>query len=412
MMYWALLLAGSALTGLSVSSLLLRKPAPVKTAVMVLAILVAFYQIEFALWFLGIDLGDRLGMHFARLLKQGMQVDLRTPVQVIMDMRGHGVRPVPLLSPSETLHGGIVTTVFPLAGVSRAVTVLCNENGHYVTYTSDEHGFRNPQGLWGQGHPLNTAVMGDSFANGGCVQDGEELASHVRKRFPATINLGIGGTGPLIQLAIMREYLPYLRPRLVLWFYYENDLGDLETELGNSFLRQYLDPRFSQDLIHRQGEVDSYLTDLIEDHLRRSHARPPAKQSPAARALLLARVRRLMASPFERPPAPAPVIAETYAQIVGIANKLVTTQGGKLHLIYLPDWVRMNRSADDPHYRQKERVLAAAAQSKLPVIDVHATFRAYPAPASRFFEYPGSHYNARGYQVAAEYVLERIENNR
>ena len=39
--------------------------------------------------------------------------------------------------------------LLPLGGISRTETVLCNRyTPHYVTYHSDEHGFRNPPGVW------------------------------------------------------------------------------------------------------------------------------------------------------------------------------------------------------------------------------------------------------------------------
>ena len=38
------------------------------------------------------------------------------------------------------------------------------------------------------------------------------------------INLGKGGNGPILEYAALKEYGEPLRPRIVLWFYFENDL--------------------------------------------------------------------------------------------------------------------------------------------------------------------------------------------
>ena len=41
------------------------------------------------------------------------------------------------------------------------------------------------------------------------------------------INLGVGGFGPLLELAALTEYLTPLKPPVVLWVFFEgNDLTD------------------------------------------------------------------------------------------------------------------------------------------------------------------------------------------
>ena len=60
----------------------------------------------------------------------------------------------------------------------------------------------------------------------------------IRDRHPGTVNLGIGGNGPLMMLAGLKEYLAALRPRVVLWFYFEgNDVTkDLFRERRSALL--------------------------------------------------------------------------------------------------------------------------------------------------------------------------------
>ena len=54
-----------------------------------------------------------------------------------------------------------------------------------------------------------------------------------------------------------------------------------------------------------------------------------------------------------------------------------------------------------------ERVMATVATLELPVIDVARAFSSQPDPLT-LFQYPGSHYNARGYRVAAEAVRDGL----
>jgi hypothetical protein len=88
-----------------------------------------------------------------------------------------------------------------------------NENGPCTIYDNDEHGFHNPRGIWKRDH-INIAAFGDSFTHGACVPSGRNFVALIRQHFPATLNLGIGRNGPLLELASLKEYLPHLKPQL------------------------------------------------------------------------------------------------------------------------------------------------------------------------------------------------------
>src|SRR5262249_55402503 len=142
-------------------------------------------------------------------------------------------------------------------------TLLCNESGSYVSYESDEHGFNNPRGLWTQGS-VKIVALGDSFTHGYCVADDKNFIALVRRVHPGTVNLGMAGDGPLLMLATFREYVRVVKPRVVLWFYFEgNDLADLVHERTSTILTRYLEDGFSQNLIDRQIEIDKALSDDI-----------------------------------------------------------------------------------------------------------------------------------------------------
>ena len=62
--------------------------------------------------------------------------------------------------------------------------------------------------------------MGDSIVHGYHVNEGNDIASHMRKLGHNTINLGQGGNGPIQNLAILREYTNHLSPNVIFWFFY------------------------------------------------------------------------------------------------------------------------------------------------------------------------------------------------
>ena len=82
--------------------------------------------------------------------------------------------------------------------------------------------------------------IGDSFTSGYCLQDSLSFMSLIKKEYPLTINLGVTGTGPLHQLAILKEYVESLKPKVVLWNFFEgNDLQELAIEQDNIILKKY-----------------------------------------------------------------------------------------------------------------------------------------------------------------------------
>ena len=134
----------------------------------------------------------------------------------------------------------------------------------YVTYESDEHGFHNPKGMWKSGR-IGVAVLGDSFAQGYCVPSDKSFVALIRNAYPATLNLGMAGNGPLLMLATLKEYLPLYRPKIVLWFYFEgNDLNDLQTEKKSDILMRYLKDDFNQGVLAAQNDIDQSLMNDIE----------------------------------------------------------------------------------------------------------------------------------------------------
>lgn len=82
----------------------------------------------------------------------------------------------------------------------------------------------------------------------------------------------MAGAGPLMDLAMLKEYGALKKPEIVLWFYSEqNDLGrDLPREMENPILLNYLrEPDFSQGLIDRQKEIDNSLIQVFENQFRK-----------------------------------------------------------------------------------------------------------------------------------------------
>src|SRR4029453_10312491 len=278
LLLFSLPVALAAVAGLLFSSLLLpprRKPLIVVLAVVAI---IGVYATDFLLgsaspawsgapmW--NFDRSSpRARQEVAALARSfGVEIDSRDRDERLQAFKSRGVDAVPALMLADILtsdrslrtwHSGDGQEMLPLGGISGAFTVLCNEAGPFVTYTSDEHGFRNPSGNVTSTR-AGLAALGQSLTQGYCVSDGTAFVDLLRPQYPITLNLGMSGQSSLLQLAAIKEYLQALRPRNVLWFYTEGiDLPDLYEESTQPWLMRYLGPTFTQKLVNRQSEMDT-----------------------------------------------------------------------------------------------------------------------------------------------------------
>ena len=158
---------------------------------------------------------------------------------------------------------------FSAGGISNSLTILCNESGKWSIYNSDRYGFNNPNEEWDE-IKFDYLIIGDSFAHGGCVDEGQDITSYMRELSGNVgINLGYVGNGPLANLATLKEYKDYLNPKKIFWLHYEgNDLYNLKKEMEMKLLKKYLQDNFNLDLINKQSMIDKGVRKRIKDYER------------------------------------------------------------------------------------------------------------------------------------------------
>lgn len=342
-----------------------------------------------------------------------------TRLDAVMRLRRQGIMAYPSIFPGLFVRDGannqtgvfIVvdgTPTLPLGGISGVTTVECSEAGETVVYESDEHGFNNPRGTWAG--TVDVAVVGDSYAKGMCVQPQRNMLAGVRRRNPRVLNLANVANGPLAMLAGIREYLPTLRPRVVLWGYFGgNDFFDLRLEKGHPILVRYLEAEFSQGLESRQAEIDAQLEVFFESALKgeRDHGRYSAVD-----ILLLRHLRRrlfVLLQPMDPSFVPTEVELGLFGRILAEAKRSVETWDGRLYFMYLPAW-RELYERQEWQQRLRERVLGRAAELGLPIIDL---FDAMEDAGPSAFACPRTcHYSAEGYERAGQQLVEALVEDR
>lgn len=349
--------------------------------------------------------------------ERGGFFDARYRFQVVKDLRMNAQRAYPALS-ARFLRGGegqlrftLVLggdTVVPLSpGPAGATTVFCNETGEYLTYVADEFGFNNPRGLWRR-ESVDIAIIGDSFAQGACVPPQDHFVSRIRLRQSRTLSAGVSGAGPLHMLALLREYLWPVRPRHVVWSYYEgNDLQDLRDELDSPALRAYLAKGFRHGLPEQQVDVDRQRSRFLDSLL--AHFPQPANSmreyiDGVTPLVTLTALRTVVG--FDRP-SPTPADVDVFERVLLAARDAVASWGGTLHFVYLPTYRRF-AGHDHEHYRLRAGVRAAVRRAGLPLADLVPAFRSAENPRA-FWYHPRGHYSERGNMVVADSILSGIE---
>jgi hypothetical protein len=301
----------------------------------------------------------------------------------------------------EELNGFI-----PLSGISDTLTILCNENGPYVVYRSDQYGFNNSPLVYNRTNK-KLLLLGDSFVQGSCVRPGEDLTSKINEEGITTINVAIGGTGPLVQLGALKEYGSTLNPEVVLSVFYENDLEDLWNEYKVSFLKQYLNSEFSQGLSSRQAEIDNFWKQLIKSkatHIKNTTnpKGPFSFYERNKRVFNLYFVRKLLGLiPYSYS---VTQTLERYSMVLEATKREAEKLGAEFYLVYLPSYTDVQKGLQG----NAMKVLDIAKELGVPVINFYDIVQREEEPLKVFpFRLPG-HYSPYGYALLAEVIAQKL----
>ena len=338
----------------------------------------------------------------------GIAYDARDRLDVIMAHRRNDPNWFPAVPANTYLEHAVALgeqRIIPLGGVANANVVGCNEAGYYSTFTTDEAGFNNPPGTWPLGQRPYIFLVGDSFTQGDCMPAGAGIADQLRKRHPEVVNLGVGGNGPLLELAAIREYIPAEVGSLVFWLYFEgNDLVDLQRDIAEPILARYLDVAYDQRLAGRQAEINAIVRSFVE---RRMDERLQGRAVilPALReALWRVRSGRSIlpsANAADAKPLPDRLRAQLL-EVVARAQADVRQRGGELVFVCLPEYARLVGAPVSQAARQTPAVLEGVKSLGMPVIDMEPMLKRQHRGDELFPMGIKAHYNEAGYRLVAD----------
>jgi len=351
--------------------------------------------------------------------KMGLKFDGRSPLEFVEQLRKEGVSAYPLAAPINLIQDmDYKADILPLGTISNKTTVVCNETGENLVYITDKHGFNNPQGIWSE-KTIDILMIGDSFAQGECVQPSNNIAGVLTKKGYKVINLGAGGNGMLCELAGLTEYGNHIKPKIVFWIYFEgNDLSDLAAERQEPMLMKYLEGNFTQNLIDKQSDIDSILEGYLEKKIKLGlEDRKKSEFSRFIKKINYDTFKNIIKLNTLRDwfrPLPYPDPDELFIKILTNAKIRVSSWGGELYFVYLPAWERytFNRNTrfGNADYHNRIQMLSMVKDLNIKTIDITDVFNSNPDTLSLFaYRHIGAHYNPKGYKLIGETLIKDLQ---
>jgi hypothetical protein len=294
----------------------------------------------------------------------------------------------------------------PLAGIANVKSVLCIEAAGWVTFTADRSGFRNPRRPAGEEN-VDVLLIGDSIAQGTCVKDEATLAANLSRSGLAVLNLGMHSSGPLFELAILKEYGARPRFKRLVWVFSEaSDIYDLSREGESAPLRRYLLAGPIQNLEARQVEIDAAFRAGLA-------GRDALSWRDVARLKELRAAIGLMGvgpgGDLRPPVAPyLPLLAE----VLDRARRIAEDKRATFTVLYVPAPTRFAKGSVDAFYfADMERLVGTlSCRAGFDFLSLARPLAVTGDPLGHYAEAGGrhGHFNEAGYRLAAESLGRRL----
>lgn len=360
-----------------------------------ISLLVSLYVSEYYFTFIKLSLKEEA---FYNINNNG-SYDNRSRFEFFSDKIRNEKNITIVVAPTDYLES-TNNNILPLTSKSKTKTIHCNESGNYATYYSDRFGFNNPDNEWNNSI-IDYVLIGDSFTHGACVNRPFDVASVLRKvSDKSVINLGVGGNGPLLELAVLKEYLPKNKTKNVIWIYFEgNDPEDLDVELRNKILKKYLENEsFRQNLTEKVSIIDTIIDERISNEFSEYQLRQKFFLQ-LKKLIKLSKLRELF-QPIGKDQMEEKLIDKNFKKIISQANKFSAENGAKFYFVYLPEPDRyIIKNFKNKNYKIIQKTIL---DLDIPLIDLHDIYLKNIKDHSSIF--PSNcmrcgHFNEKGYEL-------------
>lgn len=360
--------------------------------------------------------------------KYGVEIDIRSQIQVKKDLKKAGVDVSLLVTPYRMigtegikLYDDQLNKIFPLSGLSNKLFVGGSESGEYKFYRTDRYGFNNLDDDWDK--EIFITLIGDSFTHGGYL-DFVNNFTGVLKRISTKSVLGLGqpNNGPLLELATLKEYTKKINPSIILWMYYEgNDLIEIIDEKKSKTLNKYLTKNYSQNLIDKQNLINKSYSKFVEERISKLNQKKILVNDQSDTSIVsiikLQNIRRLLFTKLFIKLRDRENFKSTQILSEVLAEAKIETDllGSKLYFVYLPSASRFlddNKNILKKNDYFREEVINIVKELNIGFIDIYEDlFRYHENPLSFYHFSMYSHFNKNAVEQIAQEIYTQILNN-
>ncbi len=216
-------------------------------------------------------------------------------------------------------------------------------------------------------------------------------------------------TGPLRQLAILKEYAIFLKPNVLLWVFFEgNDLKELINENQNLLLKQYLGSGFSQNLMKKQSQIDNLLKEYFLDH--KIKKRQPDSNFSIDKFIFLDALRTNLGL-YKEVSQTNNIDLKLLETILIQAKNITNDWEGKMIFVYIPSIERyMGFRERNRINKNRGEILEILKKIDVPLIDIHESISSSKDPLSFYNSRIGYHFNETGNKLLSEVVLDSLSS--
>ena len=364
--------------------------------------------------------------------KNNKKYDIRSPEEAFFDFKkiNNDIKPFfyynSTFSVFKTFKEALLkNSIIPFRGPINNRSVSCAEDLNYTLINNDKFGFKNTNSIYKQ--KINTAILGDSYAEGLCVNNSNDIAGNLIQKKINTINLGVTGSGPLTTLAILREYGNFFKPKNSIYLYFEgNDLDDLNWEKKNDQLLKYLNNSYKLDYINNYKYIEIFLKEAEKESIKIARLRLSTGNYDKAIQkkkinLIKEHLKDIIELNHLKNIIKFNILNNQNIQydlnflydVVERMNIETKNWNGDFIFVYVPTWSRYftSHSKEVPKQKLKDEILKNIELKGIKTIDLTDFFDS-TENIKQFFPlgYLG-HFNSNGYKKIAEIVIKELDIN-
>ena len=305
----------------------------------------------------------------------------------------------------------------PFRGPLNKKTLSCAEDLTYRIITNDKYGFKNSNSIYKK--EIEVILLGGSYAEGFCYTSDKDIAGNLLKEEINTLNLGIATTGPLVALAVLKEFGLKYKPKNVFYLYYENtSLDILEWEAKSKNLNRYLEKNYKTDYLKNIDKVKNFLSSAEKESLKIAYAKVKEnKRLVDKRKSYKKNIKDILELSTLKKKVRSFSSDSKKNYDLKFFNKVMTSMqnetkkwNGKFTVVYVPSWDRFFNKGSNSYslINLRTTIINSLQKNKINLVDLTEHFSSLKNLSDYYpLGYVG-HFNESGYKKISDVIKKEI----